>query len=416
MSRGLFRLAVRAVDLYHDRLEADRKARGRAPRWLERLLAAPPEHRLEILKYVPPLASPALGHLLLDRAEASLPAVPADAADLAGLALAIGRRLEKDWKVPSEIEALLGRASCVEGEACRLRGDLAGARWAHRRAFRHLEALPAGGPERADFCRTLARLRRDQGRDDEALALMARALDRFEAAEDRKRARECRLDLAWMHLDDLETEAAVALFEAERAEEARPGEEPSAEAWLLAREGLALAYADSARDAEARAVLAEIAGDALDRGVERLRLKLVEASVLQRLDAPEEAAALLFEALSGYVLAARHHDAIGALLELAMLRAEQGSTDDLQRLRKLVEGLEGVVGENVREAVLQGLELASEHGLAAVERLEALKLFVQRGRHDAGARFVFQVWEPEEEALPGDALPAEPPVEGGEDA
>lgn len=393
------RLTARVSETLRQRLAASAADRENAGVLLRELLARAPEGRKEAAEREELFASLALGHALLERAESLFEGGPVEAAHLAGLAATIGSRLAAPW-TRLEREALQGRARSVEGEALRLRGRLAEARWAHRRAFRHFETLPVGCSERADFCRYLARLRRDQGRDDEALALMARALERHAAFRDpraRRRAQECRLELAWMHLEDLETDEAVSHFEAalfeESALELEPAGPPSGQAlegWLAVRHGLALAYADLRREGAARARVAEIAGGAAGLqggpGLDPLRLKRVEASVLQRLDANEEAAELLFAAWSGYALRGEPYEAALALLELAELRAEQGSAAELERLRQGLSALAGLRA-NVLEPLAFGLEFAQSHGLAAVEMLEALKLFVPRARHDPEARF-----------------------------
>jgi hypothetical protein len=334
------RLTARVADTLRHRLAASALDRENAPLLLRELLARPPGARREAVEGDEAFSSPALGHALLDRAEDRFESGPGEAAHLAGLAAAIGSRLPPPWTL-LEGEALQGRARSVEGEALRRRGLLAEASRAHRLAFRHFETLPAGCAERAGYCRYLARLRRDQGRDDEALALMARALERYAALPEpraRRKAEGCRLELAWMHLDDLETDEALTQFEAALSEEAALGLAPEGrnrEGWLSLRHGLALAQADLRREKAARAVLAEIAGGAGGLvggpGLDPLRLKLVEASVLQRLDANEEAAELLFAAWSGYALRGEAHEAALALLELAQLRAEQGAPRELDR-------------------------------------------------------------------------------------
>lgn len=396
-ARGGFegRLAGLAFQAMRRNLAAAFADRENAAALYRELLARPRESRLEAVESEEAFASPGLGHALLDRAEALLAENPREAGHLASLAAQIGSRLPAPWTL-LERESLQGRGRSLEGEALRRQGAVAPARIAQRRAFRHFEVLPVGCVERADFCRYLSRLRRDQGRDDEALALMARALERFESSAEPRRARECRLELAWMHLDDLEPDAALELLEAALLEEGDDlagtvGERSGR--WLSLRHGLALAYADLRRENAARTMLAEIAAGASDRGsLHPLRVKLVEASILRRLDAEEEAAEILFQVWTGHAVDGAHHDAALALLELAQLRAEQASERAVAELARLLEGLEGLcLPETVRGPLRFGLSFAREHGLAAIEMLEALKLFVERARHNPLARFSLTV-------------------------
>lgn len=202
-----FRLAGLTLQAMQRTLAAAFADRENAPALCQELLARPEEARLAALADDETFVSPGAGRTLLDRAEALFrphAEGPHEALHLCALAVAIGERLPKPW-TGLERDSLLGRARSLEGEAHRQRGNLAAAREAQRRAFRHLNVLPPGFAERADFCRYLARLRRDQGRDDEALALLARALERFDSYPDRGKAKECRLELAAMHLADLET-------------------------------------------------------------------------------------------------------------------------------------------------------------------------------------------------------------------
>ena len=216
---------------------------------------------------------------------------------------------------------------------------------------------------------------------------MARAVDKLESLPESRRAEECRLELAWMHLDDLESAEALRLFEEVLAQEAEGFGKTSFETWLSTRHGLALCYADLRREAAARAVLAEIAGAALRRPrLEQLRVRLVEADVAQRLDANDEAEALLYMAWTGFLEEGAPYEAVLALLDLAELYAERGKSIEIDRLKEELLRVEGI-GAPVHEALRFGLDFAVLHGLRGVEMLEALKIYLQRARHNPEARF-----------------------------
>jgi hypothetical protein len=350
------------------------------------LLARDVDSRFEAVTSEEAFASPGLAHHLLDRAERLCPESPGAASHLAALAQAIASRLPPPWE-RLERETLAGRSLCLQGEGKRRMGNILAAGAAQRQALRHFEILPVGCAERADFCRYLARLRRDQGRDDEALALMARAVAKFDNLPKPGHAAECRLELAWMHLDDLETEEALRLFEEVRAQEPEGRHPKLFEGWLSARHGLALCYADLRREAAARAVLAEIVAAAPPRPrLDRLRVLLVEAAVAQRLDASAAAADLLAAAWTGFLKEGAPFEAALALVELTQLYAEQGRAGAIDGLRDELAAAEGL-GASTREALRYGLDLACFYGLASVEMLETLKLFLHRARYDPELRF-----------------------------
>lgn len=155
---------------------------------------------------------------------------------------------------------------------------------------------------------------------------------------------------------------------------------------------------------------------ALDQGAEPLRLKLVEASVLQRLGENETAAELLFAAWTGYALAGAPHEAVLALLDLAALRTEQGAAEDLERLLQGLQSLPGLE-EKLRERDLAGLTQAIERGgLEAVEKLEVLKLLVEWTRCDPAPGLRFSPAGNQEDLSQLEGPPAARPVEGGEGA
>jgi tetratricopeptide (TPR) repeat protein len=165
---------------------------------------------------------------------------PARAVPLAELATAITRRLSPAEHPPSLLQDVHAEALVRLGEARRLAGDL-------RQAAESLRlADETAGTEawsaRGEFCRVLARLRQDQGRTDEALALFTRAADLLEDLGRPGQAVEAlaeagSLDLSLWRIEEAAAafDAAVALCSAVAGPDAIRALE--AAAWSLERQG-----------------------------------------------------------------------------------------------------------------------------------------------------------------------------------
>ncbi len=124
------------------------------------------------------------------------------------LALAVFEHLSGSQRIPA-LEASLTAATLVQlAEVRRLEGRLDAAEEA-------LGAIPAQLAdchdlfERARLCRELGLLRRDQGRFEEALALLARACRLFARIEDRRREAEVQLERAELELEVFEPAEAL---------------------------------------------------------------------------------------------------------------------------------------------------------------------------------------------------------------
>lgn len=101
-------------------------------------------------------------------------------------------------------------------------------------ATRHLETLPLPSAARAEYRRLLAR--REQSRDGEALALIARASELYDDLGDLERMAACRLEQGSMLLGELEAQAAQPAFEeAVEAEAAQALDDNETAALLLAQ-------------------------------------------------------------------------------------------------------------------------------------------------------------------------------------
>lgn len=118
-----------------------------------------------------------LAELLVAESERFEEACPDKARELAELA-----RLVSDQPYPgsllARVDNILARSHCLQGNACRLSGDRDGAEQQFRQAVSALTG-PPNSIERAFYCQRLAYLREEQGKLDEATALLWRAAGIF---------------------------------------------------------------------------------------------------------------------------------------------------------------------------------------------------------------------------------------------
>jgi tetratricopeptide (TPR) repeat protein len=400
LSAPMAATAGRTVAALRQRLALTWADRDRAADLTAELLARPPEVRSALAACDQCFASPAVAGLLLGRAESSAVDDPLATERFARLALEIADRLPVPW-ARLEREALLGRGRTWIGEALRLRGDLSGAGGELAAAHRHLELLPIGSPERGDYCRLLARLRGDEGRGDEALALLLRAAEVFEDLAERARLAECRLEQGRLLLDEVEARAALGAFE-EAAVWFRSPE--TFREWLDARRGLALCYAELNRDERALNLVEELKQAVAARPpLDRLRVGLVEAEVAQSLDDPPRAAVLLAELWPALYREGEVYLAVDALLDLAGLHVEQGQPEEIDRLAAaLLSILE--LPDRLRDVVSGVFSSLRRQGLCAFELVEIAKHYLARARYNPSLPFPIPL-------PPGEAEERPPPAE-----
>lgn len=150
--------------------ERDRR-RQEALRLFAELTSVPPTRQSELLRQAR-FQSLDLLDLLLESSQDAQPADPARAEELSILAARLAANLSED---EPEAAAALPRAFCLGANARRLRQDLAGADAMLAKAAPFVE-FPG---ERAVYCRIAALVRWEQGRIDEADALLRHAVHLF---------------------------------------------------------------------------------------------------------------------------------------------------------------------------------------------------------------------------------------------
>lgn len=218
------------------------RCRADASHLLRELLDLPQEKRHRALSQTR-FQEPCLLALLLESGHALLPFKPKEAVELTTLAADLGCLLNPQGTL--EVAEGLSRALCLLGTAQRLAGNFAGADATFERASR-LGITPT---ERARFCRALALLRWDQGRTEEAVALLSQSSVRFAEGLDFQELAVSRALSGQLCLEEgILHRAAADLCQASQdlTEFSRP--------WLAAKTwlGLAFCYADNGKIGKAR--------------------------------------------------------------------------------------------------------------------------------------------------------------------
>ena len=297
----------------------------------------------------------------------------AESESLGRLAAAAAEKLDGNGLTAGTETGLAIGAWCAVGEACRRLGRLDAAEDAFVHAVGPLEKSvdPA---ENAEYCRRLARLRRDQRRFDEAMALFERAATLFGSAGQIRDQALALADLAAVHLDQEDMESAVATFD--RALVLGPAAvDPGLAAgpdWGIA--GCLAALADPLQERRILAALAERPGRRRT-AVEKAVLVRIEGLVAGFARQEHQAEVLLRGAWNAFHRSGALGYAILAGLDLAALFLRQGRASNLRALggeiRIAFQSRD--LGEGVRAALddlIRGLETGSPSPemLAAVAR------------------------------------------------
>ncbi|HEX7184568.1 MAG TPA: hypothetical protein VF756_22265 [Thermoanaerobaculia bacterium] len=333
--------------------------RAEAAVLLERLMETPVGRRHRLLDK-PELQRFDLVELLLEESHRLQLPDPGRAEELAALAAILSERVRNPVEPARSAHA---RALCLEGNACRLQGELERADSPLSYAHFFVETVA----DRAVYSRTVGLLRWEQGRLDEALALLRHAGRLF--AEDQL-GLEHGVCLLLLGLACSEWEGPAAAVKPLLHGWATM--EPAAYPWLSMRAGLTLSgcLAEEGQAEAARATL----GDAvrlyprLREPGEVLRAFRLEARAKARLGRLDEAENLL-EGLRRKLLEERSDlpELALASLELGFVLAATGRRQRIEALaREIEERFEPEDGRDMAAGTLRGLEgtLAEGHSPA----------------------------------------------------
>jgi tetratricopeptide (TPR) repeat protein len=371
------RVLLRAIEL----AQAG-EGRGEAEedrRHLDELLQLAPGQRTLTIGSQRRFQTLGLAEILVSAARQGLDEDPRQSRHLAGLAVFLLDRIEETSgrrQLGAAATVLLAEVECRVGRP-EVGEDLL------KQAAVELQDEPLALEARVSLCRSWAALRRDQGRLDEALALLERASAIAEELGSYEELAHLRLAEGWLLLDELEPERALlplreALAHLESAEDPH--------ALLSAFQALALVYAeigdhDRLADVETR-ILA--LGPRFSNLLDQVRFRWVQARIHLARPQREAAIALLEEVFHCLAAEGPGHEAALAGLELArsLAEAEEGATPEA--LREIVGVLAGLPPDRLPShlvaPILFALRLAAQREGAFQDALLAASVYVERGR------------------------------------
>lgn len=346
------------------------EGRRQAEPLVAELLALPREERLARLEADPRFRTFFVAWKLVELSWQAEEA--AEAESLGRLAASIAEGLKGTGPSEGVEEGLAIGAWCSVGEACRRLGALDAAEEAFLRAIPHLEKSidPA---ESAELCRWLARLRRDQRRFDEAMALQERSAALFSAAGQVRDQAMALTDLAAAHLDQDDVDMAVAAFD--RVLTLGPAAvDPGL--GLGVGWGIAGCLAALNDPLQARRILASVAERPARRrtAVDRAILARTEGLIAAFSRQEHQAEVLLREAWNAFHRTGARGYAILTGLDLAALYMRQGRASNLRALggeiriafqsRDLSEGVRTALEDLVRSLETGSIEPGKLAGIA----------------------------------------------------
>jgi tetratricopeptide (TPR) repeat protein len=381
--RGLRSLA-RAVRA--EGLRADRDTR-RAEALYPALLAMEPHRRLDRIARGRRFASPALARLLLAAAGAGARNRPAEAREMAELALAVVARLEADRSGTVTVVALRAAAHSRRAEALWWGGDAPAAEAALASALSDLDATPIGEPEHALYCQVAALLRASEGRMDEALALLGRAAQLYRDQEDAENLALCLIERGWLLVPE-DPEAALPPL---RHALERHGPDTDLWASVRVRQGLALALAELGRPLEAAPLQREARdfAHALAEEPDQLLAAWTDAQIDARIGRPRQAMEALLPLVERWLARGEGFSAALAALDLAELYVETGRWLDLVDLERLEPRLRAAgLPAEAALAYRAVVGLAHREPPSATYPLVHLRAWLGRARHRPGLAYV----------------------------
>ena len=256
---------------------------------------------------------------------------PVASEELAKLALRLADLLDASYYGGERIQDLRARLWGYVGNARRVLADLREAEESFQTAFRLLQTGTGDPLERALLLDLYASLRREQGKYEETLRLLARASRIYRKVGETHREGRLLIKMSTIHEHAGTPERAIPLlYQALRKIDA--GREPRL--LLATQHNLITFLAEVGRHLEAQRLLIQ-ARPLYDRfadGWMRNRRRWAEGKIARGLGRAQEAEACFTAAREGFITDGRVLEAASVALELATLYAGQGRMSEMARM------------------------------------------------------------------------------------
>ncbi len=324
-----------------------------APELLQQLRGHPHPRQLTILRNHPRFQTAALVDELCKASHELRGSDPSEAARLASLAVTAADGLPPGRYPDPRLRSLRFRARIYLGNSLRISGSLRASRQAFEEARGLLDDEDNDRGEDAFLDYHLGMLHNDEGRFEEALAALGRAVHHYRSVDDLHSAGKALVRAALVYLENSRPQDAMRLL-GQAAPLVSPEREPRLVLSLF--HNLALAHCDAGLLDSALSLLAdsthlyEIVGTPADCA----RRLWLEATVLSRKQRLGEAVARFGRAREGFLKIGLPLEAALVSLELAGAYAEKRWTTQVRRL----------IGETVTICEARGLHREALAALA----------------------------------------------------
>jgi tetratricopeptide (TPR) repeat protein len=363
------------------------RERDDAPGLFVELLEQPEEDRALFLRDSLRFQTWGLFELLVERSLESTLQDPGFGEHLGILALRLSDSLDRERYEAERIADLQARAWAFVGNARRRRFDYPAAEEAFERAQLQLRRGTRDGLERAIFLDLKASLRSDQRRFDEALRLLERAVKLFLSHGERHRAGRSLVNASTVQYHAGNPEAAISslhqslsLVDSDR--------EPRL--LLCARHNLTFYLMELGRFLEAQRLYLDTRSlyRSFNEPWVQNRRRWVRAKIAKGLGQLRRAETQFLAARDGFLAEGIPYDTALVSLELALLYAEQGRTEDLKRLA--AEMVPVFASRHIHREALAALTFfrqAVETERAGAELVARVAAYLRRAEGDPGLPF-----------------------------
>jgi tetratricopeptide (TPR) repeat protein len=307
------------------------KERDDAPGLYVELLGQPAEARDLLLRDSLRFQTWGVYELLVERSlEASLQD-PSFGEHLGRLGLRLADHLDPELYGKERIADLRARAWAFVANACRLRFDFQGSEEAFGRAYQELKRGTRDGLERAIFLDLKASLRRAERRFDESKRLLGRAISLFLSHGEKHRAGRSLVNLSTVYNYMGCSEDCVRVL-TKAVELIDPERDPRL--LLCTRHNLVFVLSELGRFLEAQRLYRDARPlyRSFNEPWVQNRRRWVRGKIAKGLGQTQQAENQLLAARDGFVAEGIPYDTALVSLELALLYAEQGRTEELKRL------------------------------------------------------------------------------------